>query len=101
MQLLDFGIHPLRPGDDDSEEEARDEAEPDVSYEHHYVSERTVIHDPTVFKRDVESCLPYREVITKEEFPYSGFMIDDERIIGLSATAFANGDMRQIDVFAF
>ncbi|KDQ52517.1 hypothetical protein JAAARDRAFT_40121 [Jaapia argillacea MUCL 33604] len=34
-----------------------------------------------------------------EEF--SGFMIDDERIIGLRSTAFSDGDMSEICVFAF
>lgn len=41
-----------------------------------------------IFEHDVISFLPYREVISKEEFTYSGFMIDDERVIGMSVSAF-------------
>lgn len=121
MQVFDFNVHPSRPGDDDRATEARDAAEPDSACEHRLVVEPTRICDDALFVRDVESRLPYREVTRKEDFAYSGFMIDDERIVGLSvsaivscvrrmcflidiapqANAFSHGDMRQVDVFTF
>ena len=84
MHVLDFGVHPLRRGDNDNDEADADAAEPDVSCVHAYVDKPTVIRDRAVFAEDVVSMLAYREVTTKNEFPYSGFMIDDECVVGLS-----------------
>ncbi|KAH8111595.1 hypothetical protein DFH11DRAFT_1690281 [Phellopilus nigrolimitatus] len=103
MQVLDFCVHPLRAGEDDRACEAADRAEPDVACAHRLVVGPSLIRDRAVFKGGgVESRLPYREATMKTEVgPYSGFMIDEERVIGLSAMAFANGDMKQVDVFTF
>ncbi|KLO10377.1 hypothetical protein SCHPADRAFT_832626 [Schizopora paradoxa] len=101
LQIFDFGVHPKRPGDDDSAFEGRNAAEPDFPCEHRYCSTTSVLHGSSVFKKPVKSSLPYREVITKAALPYSGFMIDDERIIGLQSLAFSDGDMRNVDVYVF
>ncbi|EJC99542.1 uncharacterized protein FOMMEDRAFT_142765 [Fomitiporia mediterranea MF3/22] len=104
MQVMDFCVHPLHPrAADDQAMEDMDAAEPDVPYTHRLVTKPSVMRDRTVFRGGgVESRLPYREVTLKKELgPYSGFMIDEERVIGLSAMAFANGDMKQVDVFTF
>ncbi len=82
LQVLDFGVHPERAGDDDSAFERRNAAEPDFPCEHRYRA-RTSVISSSLFTKNVESSLPYREVTTKVSLPYSGFMIDDERIIGL------------------
>jgi len=101
LQVLDFGVHPKRAGDDDSSLELRNAAEDDFPCEHRYVSGTSVIPCSKTFKKDVESSLPYRGVMLKESLPYSGFMIDDERIVGLQSLAFSDGDMGHVDVFAF
>lgn len=88
LQVLDFSVHPLRPGDNDSTDEIAAAAEPDIPCHHRYVAGPTRTQDPFVFEKDVVSYLPYREVTTKAEFPYSGFMIDDQRVIGLSVSIF-------------
>ncbi|THH03402.1 hypothetical protein EW145_g6285 [Phellinidium pouzarii] len=101
--VLDFHIHPLRADNDDRAREAADAAEPDVPYTHRLILGPSVLRNRAVFKGGgVESRLPYREVTLKAEVgPYSGFMIDEERVIGLSASTFTNGDMKQVDVFTF
>ncbi|KAI5114812.1 hypothetical protein M0805_005347, partial [Coniferiporia weirii] len=101
LQVLDFHVHPLRIGDDDRAREMADAAEPDVPCVHRLIAGPTLMRDRAVFKGGgVESRLPYREVTLKNELgPYSGFMIDEERVIGLSPLAFANGDMKRVDVF--
>ncbi len=53
----------------------------DFPCEHRYRA-RTSVISSSLFTKNVESSLPYREVTTKVSLPYSGFMIDDERIIG-------------------
>lgn len=44
----------------------------------------TVINEQTVFESPILSCLPYREVLRNEELDYTGFLIDEERIIGMT-----------------
>lgn len=47
------------------------------------VSDVGVIAKGDIFAEDIQSGLPYYEVTTKEAFPLSGILLDDERIIGL------------------
>lgn len=87
MQVLDFCVFPSRIGaEDDRFLEAADDAEPDVKCAHRLVTGPSLVRDRAVFKGGgVESRLPYREATLKRELgPYSGFMIDEERVIGLS-----------------
>ncbi|TDL18188.1 hypothetical protein BD410DRAFT_506428 [Rickenella mellea] len=66
-----------------------------------YVSSASVIVEPRLFQNPIITGLPYRATTRREEVSYSGFMVDGERVLGLSATSFANSDMREIDVFTF
>jgi len=61
-----------------------------------------------VFKEPVETMLPYRAVSRVMRVPvggrgswwgFSGFMLDEERLIGLKSTALSEGDMGEITVF--
>jgi len=54
-----------------------------------------------IFKDSVMTYLPYHAVSREDPQSYSGFMIDEERIIGLKSDAFADGDTDDIDVFTF
>ena len=45
--------------------------------------EDTLLTAGSVFKEDVQSSLPYVEVVTQTEYHYGGVMIDDQRILGL------------------
>ncbi|TFK51303.1 hypothetical protein OE88DRAFT_1531670 [Heliocybe sulcata] len=61
-----------------------------------------------VFKEPVETTLPYRMVSRVTRVPqgthgswwgFSGFMMDEERLIGLKSTALSEGDMCEIMVY--
>ena len=85
------------------------------------VTERRTVEEPTIipaedlFEIDIVSELPYREVVADTKEIYSGFMIDDERILGLivsPVTPIPNctltrtqtdrqGNLTGIDVFVF
>ncbi|CAE6435080.1 unnamed protein product [Rhizoctonia solani] len=53
------------------------------------VNKTRVVDGPSILKAgnywesDVISCLPYREVVTREELLLSGVMIDGERVLGM------------------
>ncbi|EIW85176.1 hypothetical protein CONPUDRAFT_117787 [Coniophora puteana RWD-64-598 SS2] len=53
----------------------------------------------SIFVTPVVSFLPYRLAEPTGMGPYSGVMIDEERLIGLEHPAFSNGDMKHIHVF--
>ena len=86
MQVLDFCVYPTRPGaETDRVQEAADLAEASVPCSHRLIAGPSLICDRGFRGGGVESRLPYREATLKAEFgPYSGFMIDEERVIGLS-----------------
>jgi len=44
--------------------------------------EDSVLTARSIFKEDVWSSLPYVEIVTRDEYPYDGVMMDDERILG-------------------
>ena len=78
MQVLDFCVHPKRFSDQMSEDNPQRRSR--------YVVNPTVIRDPTLFRMDVESRLPYYEVVTAETYQHAGFMIDDQNIVGLNVS---------------
>ena len=45
--------------------------------------EESVLPTGALFQEDVRSALPYVEVMTRDEYSYSGVLIDEERILGL------------------
>ncbi|KAL4065608.1 hypothetical protein V8B97DRAFT_1984206 [Scleroderma yunnanense] len=63
------------------------------------VTEPTVEDHPLFFPAPLETTLPYRMVERLGDTKYSGVMLDEERIVGLSFGAFSNGDMKDIHVF--
>jgi len=70
----------------------------EVSYTVH--TEPSKISASGVFVNDVVSKLPYTHAVRRDLCAvYSGFMIDDERIVGLKASP--DGEMGDIDVFVF
>ena len=48
--------------------------------------EDSVLTAGFIFKEDVRSSLPYVEVVTQDEYHYSGVMMDDQRILGLKVS---------------
>jgi len=48
--------------------------------------EDSVLAAGFIFKEDVRSSLPYVEVMTQDEYPYHGVMVDDQRILGLKSS---------------
>ncbi|KIY68342.1 hypothetical protein CYLTODRAFT_395467 [Cylindrobasidium torrendii FP15055 ss-10] len=53
-----------------------------------------------LFKRDVWTALPYYELTRKVEHEYSGYMIDEQRIIGLQTSEGPDGlELEYIDVY--
>ncbi|KAF8574466.1 hypothetical protein K439DRAFT_1665423 [Ramaria rubella] len=57
------------------------------------------LHLETVFTAPVVFQLPCRIVTKREVFPYSGFMVDEDRLIGLKRHW--NEDATSVDVFTF
>ncbi|KZT66482.1 hypothetical protein DAEQUDRAFT_674869 [Daedalea quercina L-15889] len=73
--VLDFNVHPKR-WDDVVLPEI-----PGTSYQ--FVTDPSTVLAGTVFQDDVVTSLPYSASTRSGKFHYSGFMIDDERIIGM------------------
>lgn len=73
--VLDFNVHPKRVDDPVPlhcpEKDSR------------LVTDPSRVPATTVFEDDVVTSLPYLASTRSENFHYSGFMIDDERIIGM------------------
>lgn len=62
----------------------------DVTYTVH--TEPSVVSASSVFVRDVASKLPFTHIVRKDLCAvYSGFMIDDERLVGLKVGVFFAG----------
>lgn len=110
LRVLDFNVHPKRV----------DDPVPLDSPSHGItlVTTSSRVQANTVFEDDVITSLPYLESRRYDKFQYSGFMIDDERIIGMKvrvavvlglcadwrdpqSMAFAEGDMSDVDVYTF
>ena len=71
--VLDFNVHPKRV----------DDPVPLNSLGSQLITEPSRVAATTVFEDDVVTSLPYLASTRSETFHYSGFMIDDERIIGM------------------
>ncbi|OBZ73464.1 hypothetical protein A0H81_06795 [Grifola frondosa] len=63
--------------------------------------EPTTLAAGMVFEEDVTTSLPYSLSLRTGTFNYSGYMLDDERLIGMKSMALADGDMTDIDVYTF
>lgn len=80
MFVLDFHVLPKRLHDP-----AHDLPRPEHSYGwgHHVSLEPSIVEAGPLFKRDVISTLPYSVSHRRGDLRYTGFMIDDQRIIGM------------------
>ncbi|KIM55698.1 hypothetical protein SCLCIDRAFT_134153 [Scleroderma citrinum Foug A] len=63
------------------------------------ITEASVVERPLFFPEPFETTLPYRMVSRMGEKKYSGVMLDEERIVGVSYPASPDGDMKDIHVF--
>jgi hypothetical protein len=75
IRLRDFNPYALAPlaSDDDATLETWQKGT--------VVKEPSQIHAPMFFAEDVESCLPYREVLTEELFDFSEVIMDENQIV--------------------
>lgn len=54
------------------------------------MTEPSKISSGLIFQNDVVTYLPYALLVRTGDFEYSGFMIDDERIVGMKVSALAH-----------
>ena len=74
IRVYDFNVHPKRIDDPCPTEFRQDYA---------VVSKESVIEGEEVFLRDVVSRLPYSQASKDGRYNYSGFLIDEERLVGM------------------
>ncbi|KAG1769125.1 hypothetical protein EV702DRAFT_1140109 [Suillus placidus] len=93
MQVLDFNVRktkrhvfPLQPDSKASIE---------------VIDFPSIICSGCIFSGPIETSLPYRVCRRDELKGFSGVMIDEQRLIGLKSPSFADGDMKDLHVFAF
>lgn len=121
LEVFDFNIHPKKlPEAENTTRNARTsgrgvgndtEGDPtrpstpipssiiphEVSYTIH--TEPSTISAPGVFVNTVISKLPYSRAVRKDlAAMYSGFMIDDERVVGLKVGVFVPHEMRFVEL---
>lgn len=118
LQILDFNKYASRVHSEAyvSEDEKRDSP----SFDHALV-EDTKIKASLVFKSSFVCRLPHRKVLRRADCAYSGFMVDEERIVGLRVrfmfhltylvlvtqpksqqkAAFSNEDMEDLHIYTF
>ncbi|KAH9841153.1 uncharacterized protein C8Q71DRAFT_702214 [Rhodofomes roseus] len=79
--VLDFNVHPKR-----IEHTVLPEGS---SNRYQLVTDPSRVPAGTVFQEDVITSLPYSATTRSGKFQYSGFMIDDERIIGMKQVEYS------------
>lgn len=104
VEVLDFNVHALRaPTAAEKLAASRlgiDPEKPAVGSR--LVCEPSVLPAGGVFAKEVITELPYYAVPApgKGEL-YVGYMIDEQRLLGLKASPFTDGDLGDVDVFTF
>ena len=90
MQVLDFNAHRVRIDEANAEEHHKDLEKPidDPSKNWELVLQDTHVLAGIIFKETVLTSLPFRCIARTHNSRYSGFMIDEERIIGLKVGFF-------------
>ncbi|KAG1792330.1 uncharacterized protein HD556DRAFT_1528034 [Suillus plorans] len=93
MQVMDFNIrktkrHVFPP-------------QPDSKASIEVIDYPTIIWSDGLFPGSIETNLPYRVCRRDELEGFSGMMIDEQRLVGLKSPSFADGDMKDLHVFAF
>ncbi|CAE6488553.1 unnamed protein product [Rhizoctonia solani] len=77
VRVLDFNPYGIRRGYKDDLNKTGNKVR--------IVDEPSVLKASNYWESDVVSCLPYREVVTREELLLSGVMIDGERVLGMQS----------------
>ncbi|KAH9943580.1 hypothetical protein B0H21DRAFT_487066 [Amylocystis lapponica] len=96
LYVLHFNIHPTRTDDPVPTAESRR-----ATWQYEVVTGPTTIPAGTVFRADVVTHLPYSMSSCSGLSDYSGFMIDDERILGMKSLPYTDDEMNGVDVFTF
>ncbi|KAH9943589.1 hypothetical protein B0H21DRAFT_487283 [Amylocystis lapponica] len=96
LYVLHFNIHPTRTDDPVPIAESRG-----ATWQYEVVTGPTTIPAGTVFRANVVTHLPYSMSSCSGLSDYLGFMIDDERILGMKSLPYSTGDMKSIDVIVF
>jgi hypothetical protein len=97
VRVLDFCVHPLRffrrPESAGEDERQRQQ----------WYTPAKLDLECAVFREPLVTSLPcvLRETQGKDYQSFTGFMIDDQRLVGLRASAFSEEDMGDLDVFVF
>jgi hypothetical protein len=89
MEILDFNIYRMRLDVADARkrgQERKSSGTGATGWE--LVTHDIVISANNIFKESVVTSLPYRTICRPHSSRYSGFMVDEERIIGLNVGAF-------------
>jgi len=77
IQVFDFNVHASR---------TRAQFDADGLLCNQLINHPSVIQVGSVFKKPVVTCLPYHILRREDSEVYSGFMIDEERIVGLKVS---------------
>ncbi|KAF9817917.1 hypothetical protein IEO21_03111 [Rhodonia placenta] len=87
LQVLDFNVHPQRVDDPVPIRPVGGNICPagGTTGSYQLVTEPSKISSGLIFQNDVVTYLPYALLVRTGDFEYSGFMIDDERIVGMKA----------------
>lgn len=80
MTVMDFHVHPKRTHDpcEDVAHKA-----PDYRWGYQVSAEPSTVAASDVFRQDVISRLPYAVSRRAGDLHYTGFMMDDQRIVGM------------------
>lgn len=85
LTVIDFNVHPKRL-DDPVQITANPSEDEDADIRYEVFSDSTRIPAENIFREDVVTSLPYSKSTRGGKFNYSGFMIDDERIVGMKVS---------------
>jgi len=104
VEVLDFNVHASRaPTTAEKLAATRLGIDPEQPPEGaHLVCEPSVFPAGLVFAKEVVTSLPYYSVPAPGQLePYVGYMIDEQRLLGLKASPFTDGDLGDVDVYTF
>ena len=81
LRIFDFNVHPKRV--DDPCDVATDQSTERTPWQYYHQYEETVLPQRDLFAHPVKSALPYAVSTLKGVWRYTGFMIDDQRLVGM------------------
>ncbi|KAK0200163.1 hypothetical protein DFS33DRAFT_128619 [Desarmillaria ectypa] len=93
VQVLDFNVHPSRPRPPTTFPSSRGR----------FITGPTTLDRAHIFKEKVRTTLPFYSTSREMEKEYSGFMIDEQRIIALKMLGDVNNstELESVDVYSF